>query len=119
MVSSPSQTTRLPSPWHAAQPSLRLTRHAYPQRTKWRTVPPAVLFTNGFDPLRDVGVEYGHKLQKAGVQVMWKHCLAMTHGFLQMALWSEMAMEATRDVGKELKKLAFADKRAMGQAEKG
>ena len=72
-------------------------------------VPSAALFTNGFDPLRDVGVEYGHKLQKAGVQVVWKHYPAMTHGFLQMAPWSGTAMEATRDVGKELKRLAYAD----------
>lgn len=71
-------------------------------------LPPAALFTNGFDPLRDVGIEYGHKLQKAGVQVAWKHYPAMTHGFLQMAPWSEMAMGATRDVGKELRRLAFA-----------
>ncbi|TVY78101.1 Carboxylesterase NlhH [Lachnellula suecica] len=69
--------------------------------------PPAALFTCGFDPLRDVGVEYGSKLQEAGVQVTWKHYPELTHGILQMAPWSEEAMKATMDVARELKKLAY------------
>lgn len=68
---------------------------------------PAALFTCGFDPLRDVGVEYGSKLQKAGVDVKWHHYPELTHGFLQMAPWSEEAMKATNDVGDELKRLAY------------
>lgn len=68
---------------------------------------PAALFTCGFDPLRDVGVEYGHKLQKAGVEVMWHHYPELTHGFLQFAPWSEEALKATNDVGDELKRLAY------------
>lgn len=47
--------------------------------------PPVALFTCGFDPLRDVGVEYGSKLHEAGVDVQWHHCPDLTHGFLQMA----------------------------------
>ena len=65
--------------------------------------PPALLFTCGFDPLRDVGVEYGRKLQEAGNEVRWKHFGDLTHGFLQMGVWSEEAMEATRAVGRELR----------------
>ncbi|CZR52818.1 uncharacterized protein PAC_02695 [Phialocephala subalpina] len=34
-----------------------------------KNVPPAAVFTCGFDPLRDVGVEYGTKLKQAGNQV--------------------------------------------------
>lgn len=67
--------------------------------------PPAALFICGFDPLRDVGVEYGSKLQEAGVQVTWHHYPELTHGFLQFAPWSNEAMKATLDVAKELKKL--------------
>lgn len=36
---------------------------------KLKNLPPAAVFTCGFDPLRDVGVEYGTKLQKAGNKV--------------------------------------------------
>lgn len=70
-------------------------------------MPPAALFTCGFDPLRDVGVEFGHKSQKAGNEVSWYHYPELTHGFLQMAPWSEEAMKATLDVAKELKRMAY------------
>lgn len=32
-------------------------------------VPPVAIFTCGFDPRRDVGVEYGTKLKQAGNDV--------------------------------------------------
>ncbi|KAK5203983.1 hypothetical protein LTR72_010642 [Exophiala xenobiotica] len=69
--------------------------------------PPAALFTCGFDPLRDVGVEYGSKLQEAGVEVHWHHYPELIHGFLQMAPWSPEAMKATIDVAHELKLMAY------------
>ncbi|KAI6086107.1 Alpha/Beta hydrolase protein [Hypoxylon rubiginosum] len=52
-------------------------------------LPPATAFTCGFDPLRDVGVEYARKLKEVGNMVVWRHKLALTHGFFQMAPWSE------------------------------
>jgi acetyl esterase/lipase len=61
-------------------------------------------FTYGFDPLRDVAVEYGTKLQQAGNEVAWYHFDTLTHGFLQMALWSSEAMKATKLVGSETKR---------------
>lgn len=67
--------------------------------------PPVALFTFGFDPLRDFGVEYGSKLQEAGVQVAWHHYPELTHGFLQFAPWSSEAMKATLDVAKELRNM--------------
>lgn len=36
-------------------------------------LPPAAVYTSGFDPLRDVGVEYASKLQEAGNKVVWRH----------------------------------------------
>jgi acetyl esterase/lipase len=72
-----------------------------------RNQPPTALFTCGFDPLRDVGVEYGWKLQQAGVDVRWFHYPDLTHGFLQMAPWSQEAMKATMEVAAELKRMAY------------
>ncbi|KAI0114270.1 Alpha/Beta hydrolase protein [Hypoxylon sp. NC0597] len=69
-------------------------------------VPPAAIFTCGFDPLRDVGVEYAAKLRQAGNQVKWRHYPTLTHGFLQMAPWSKDAEEALRDVAKLMKELS-------------
>ncbi|KIW34573.1 uncharacterized protein PV07_01349 [Cladophialophora immunda] len=51
--------------------------------------PEVVLFTCGFDPLRDAGVEYGSKLHEADVAVRWHNYPDLTHGFLQMAPVSE------------------------------
>lgn len=51
--------------------------------------PSVALFTSGFDSPRDVGVEYGSKLQEAGVDVQWHHYPNLTHRFLQIAPWSE------------------------------
>ncbi|EED21515.1 hydantoin racemase (Dcg1), putative [Talaromyces stipitatus ATCC 10500] len=71
-------------------------------------LPPVALFTCGWDPLRDVAVEYGSKLQEAGVQVNWHHYEHLTHGFLQFAPWSKERMDATMDVAKVLKKMAYS-----------
>ncbi|KAJ2989950.1 hypothetical protein NUW58_g3201 [Xylaria curta] len=71
-----------------------------------KCLPPAAVFTCGFDPLRDVGVEYASKLQKAGNKVAWRHYPNLTHGFLQMAPWSDDAMKATMEVAELIKKLA-------------
>jgi acetyl esterase/lipase len=48
-------------------------------------LPPAVVSTCGFDPLRDVGGVDGTILQQAKNQVDWYHFDTLTHGFLQMA----------------------------------
>ncbi|KAE8444455.1 hypothetical protein EG329_000546 [Mollisiaceae sp. DMI_Dod_QoI] len=74
-----------------------------------KNVPPAVVFTCGFDPLRDVGVEYGTKLKQVGNQVAWHHFDTLTHGFLQFAPWSVEAMNATKLVGSEMRRLAYGE----------
>ncbi|EMC99467.1 hypothetical protein BAUCODRAFT_29819 [Baudoinia panamericana UAMH 10762] len=68
-------------------------------------VPPARVFTSGFDPLRDVGVEYAHKLSQVGVDVKWRHYEDCTHGWLQMTAWSLRAQEAVKDSAKDLKEM--------------
>lgn len=71
-------------------------------------VPPAAVFTSGFDLLRDVGVEYPHVLQKAGNTMYWHPYPDMAHGWLQMTAWSKDAFQAVKDVAKELRALAYA-----------
>ncbi|KAK8844793.1 hypothetical protein IAR55_006643 [Kwoniella newhampshirensis] len=73
---------------------------------KLKDLPPAYVFTCGFDPLRDVGVEYAHKLSRAGNRVKWVHHPNLTHGFIQFGFWSKDCEEATKGVGKALKALA-------------
>ncbi|KZT73883.1 alpha/beta-hydrolase [Daedalea quercina L-15889] len=81
--------------------------------------PPVAVFTSGFDPLRDVGVEYAHKLDEAGVEVHWRHYENLTHGWLQMTAWSDEAIEAVKDVAKGLKKLLYEQWFSQIQAEGG
>lgn len=71
-----------------------------------KDIPPVAIFTCGWDPLRDVGVEYGSKLQEAGVQVEWHHFENLTHGFLQFAPWSKECLNATMKVARVLQRLA-------------
>lgn len=70
-------------------------------------VPQASVYTSGFDPLRDVGVEYASKLQEAGVKVTWRHYDDMTHGWLQLTAWSEEAQKAVGDVANDLKAFCY------------
>ncbi|RAL14152.1 alpha/beta hydrolase [Aspergillus homomorphus CBS 101889] len=69
-------------------------------------LPPTRVYTCGFDPLRDVGVEFASKLEEAGNAVAWRHNETLCHGFLQMAPWSEAAMAALKQVAGDVRDLA-------------
>jgi acetyl esterase len=49
-----------------------------------RGLPPAVVVTAGFDPLRDEGRAYADALAAAGVQVRYRCHEGLVHGFAQM-----------------------------------
>ena len=54
-------------------PSLRYISPGMQATAKLSDLPPAAVYTNGFDPLRDVGVEYASKLQEARNKVIWRY----------------------------------------------
>ena len=54
-------------------PSHRYISPGMQTTDKLSGLPPAAVYTSGFDPLRDVGVEYASKLQEAGNKVIWRH----------------------------------------------
>jgi acetyl esterase len=63
-------------------------------------LPPAVIATAEFDPLRDEGARYARRLGQAGVPVTWLPGDGLVHSFLRLTRQSRAAARARR---------AFAD----------
>jgi acetyl esterase len=47
-------------------------------------LPPAIVITAGYDPLRDEGLEYIRRLERVGVEVVARHYPGQIHGFAFM-----------------------------------
>jgi acetyl esterase len=62
-------------------------------------LPPALIVTAGFDPLRDEGESYAGRLRDAGVMVDYACYGGMVHGFLGMGKLIDTAMRAVDHIG--------------------
>ena len=63
-----------------------------------RGLPPALVLTAEFDPLRDEGEAYAQRLAEAGVEVTCSRYDGMLHGFFGMGLLFEEAHRALDEV---------------------
>jgi acetyl esterase len=70
-------------------------------------LPPTILVTNGFDPLRDVGHAYARKLAAEGNDVTYVHNPDLTHGFPQFTRYSKACHEATEQLADLIKQKLF------------
>lgn len=81
-------------------------RHPYitPLNAQSHTnLPPTILVTNGFDPLRDVGHAYAQKLAAAGNDLTYVHNPDLTHGFPQFTRFSAACHQATMELADLIK----------------
>ncbi|WP_439133576.1 alpha/beta hydrolase [Pseudomaricurvus sp.] len=72
--------------------------------TRLSDLPPALMITAGFDPLRDDGQLYAERLKSEGTTVTLKNYPEMIHGFMSIQLFPQQrdALNATRDFLKQI-----------------
>jgi len=70
-------------------------------------LPPALILTAEYDPLRDEGELYGQRLQEAGVPVVVRRYDGLIHGFFGMALIVDEARRSVAETSLTLRE-AFA-----------
>ncbi|MCG5074080.1 alpha/beta hydrolase [Paraburkholderia tagetis] len=68
-----------------------------------RGLPPALVVTAGFDPIRDDGLAYARRLREAGVPVELLHYAGQFHGFLNFDGVLRAARDALDRIGAALK----------------
>ncbi len=63
-----------------------------------RNLPPAIIFTAEFDPLRDEGAAYARRLAQAGVKVTYRCYEGTIHGFISFAAAIDKGRQAIAEV---------------------
>jgi acetyl esterase len=77
---------------------------ACPSRAKSHAeLPPAIVLTAEYDPLRDDGKAYADALSAAGVEVRYGSYPGLTHAFLWMAGVSQACRDALSDIGVQVR----------------
>ena len=68
-------------------------------------LPPAIVVTAHYDPLRDYGDEYADALSEAGVRVLHRRYDSLIHGFFALGPFSAAAQSAVDEICDDLRSL--------------
>ena len=79
--------------------------YASPLRANVVGLPPALVVTAEYDPLRDEGEAYARHMQGAGVDVVLRRYDGLVHGFFRMAGAVRAARRALDDIAHALGRL--------------
>ncbi len=71
--------------------------------TSFRGLPPAMVMTAGFDPLRDEGKAYADALAAAGISVTYRNDAGMVHGYFSLSGAVDVAKDAMSEAVRELR----------------
>ena len=86
-------------------PEQMLEPYASPLRAEsMGGVPPALILTAEFDPLRDEGEAYGTALRAAGIEVQTHRYDGMIHAFVKRVDQFDAALNAIQQIGDALKR---------------
>ncbi|HVZ09564.1 alpha/beta hydrolase [Rhodopila sp.] len=98
---------------YLVEPSHGTHPHASPLRADdLRGLPPAMVITAQYDPLRDEGEYYADKLRAAGVPVVMKRWDGMNHGFFNLPGVVDRATQAVDEACAWIRGLARPDPKA-------
>jgi acetyl esterase len=87
-------------------PAARSVPDASPLRAEsLANLPPAIVITAEYDPLRDEGIAYAERLQAAGVKVTHRHYEDMFHDFFSFVNLIDAGNQAVAHVGEEIRAL--------------
>jgi acetyl esterase len=89
---------------YIVDPAARGNPEASPLRARDLSgLPPAIVLTAGYDPLRDEGIAYAERLRAAGVPVTHHHYDDMIHAFFSLVNLLERGDEAVARVGADIR----------------
>lgn len=103
--------------WHQYLPDQPARNTPLASIDQLHDLPPAIIFVAEFDPLRDEGEAYAHKIIDAGVAVTATRALGTIHGFVTLnALANTPATKAAMALANQSLTNAFSARRTYENA---
>jgi len=75
-----------------------------------RGLPPALVISAGYDPLRDENIAYHEKLLAHGVESRHDHYPGMIHGFINMTGFLDEALNCLKACGQQLQQVFYGER---------